>query len=251
MKTLAGRDQRALALADALLLAAEMLGRPSDWAGSRLEIDSRSIAELERACGLASSARHAGALSAAFAAWSAVHEAEAQTNHDRLFDGRLSCPPNETTYIRRDKGVILADIAGFYHAFGFELSESFGEKHDHIRAELQFAAMLLVMSGRERAAGDEDRREIAASALRSFLDDHLLCWCESFAERLETSAELEFHARVATLVKALSEALRAVSGLPESAGRQERNLALDQGTPYECGLAPAPHTRPDPDSPSE
>ena len=43
--------------------------------------------------------------------------------HNRLFEGGVTCPPNETAYVRRDKGVILADINGFYRAFGFEPAE--------------------------------------------------------------------------------------------------------------------------------
>jgi nitrate reductase assembly molybdenum cofactor insertion protein NarJ len=59
---------------------------------------------------------------------------------------------NDKERFRRDKGVILADIARFYRAFGFELTRNASEKVDHLTAELEFVAMLLVMLAQGQGA---------------------------------------------------------------------------------------------------
>src|SRR3972149_12155544 len=61
----------------------------------------------------------------------------------RLFTHTISteCPPYEGEYDNSDifqKSQAMADIAGFYRAFGLETSPSFRERPDHISAELEF-----------------------------------------------------------------------------------------------------------------
>ncbi len=64
---------------------------------------------------------------------------------NRLFEGTVICPINETAYVRRDKGMIISDICGFYNAFGFEPDQHSAEKADHLSCELEYVALLLVM----------------------------------------------------------------------------------------------------------
>ena len=120
-----------LAQADLFLLLAEMLGPPASWTAEREVLPGDATALAEQA-GLSD----VTPLMDAIAEWNSVDPESAATEHCRLFDGPLTSPPNETIYVRRDKGAVLSDIAGFYRAFQFDLSGEFGEKHDHILAEL-------------------------------------------------------------------------------------------------------------------
>ncbi|RMF41592.1 MAG: hypothetical protein D6753_09330 [Planctomycetota bacterium] len=98
-----------------------------------------------------------------------------------LFDASLYCPINESAYIRRDKGAIIGDVCGFYRAFGWQ-SAANGERPDHLLTELEFVAMLLVMSAR---ATSQDQLDITRQALERFTRDHLNDWIDAFAAKLQ------------------------------------------------------------------
>lgn len=75
----------------------------------------------------------------------------------------------------------LADIAGFYRAFGMQVH---GDRPDHLVAELEFASWATLAEAAARAEGNEEGAEVCASAMRSFLRDHLGRWLEAFAARV-------------------------------------------------------------------
>lgn len=74
----------------------------------------------------------------------------------------------------------MADIAGFYRAFGFEVS---GERPDHIVPELEFVALLLVKEGYARMSGEIEGAELCATARGKFVAEHVGAWLPSFAAR--------------------------------------------------------------------
>ncbi|MCZ7582039.1 MAG: molecular chaperone TorD family protein [Deltaproteobacteria bacterium] len=111
----------------------------------------------------------------------AYDEKECTAEHNRLFLGNVICPINEAGYIRRDKGAILADAAGFYRAFGFSLPDDAGERVDHLVGELEFLALLRVMSANARIAGHADEARVADEAASDFVADHLGEWLPLFA----------------------------------------------------------------------
>jgi TorA maturation chaperone TorD len=137
-----------------------------------------------------------------------------------------NCPPYETEYIdskftfQRSQG--LADIAGFYRAFGLEPTAVHPERQDHLVLELEFTALLL---GLEQAAAESDhpdriaRRAVCADAYRKFLDDHLIWWVPTFAHLLSKQDPGGFYDAASTFLAALMTAERSLAGLPVSSGR--------------------------------
>jgi TorA maturation chaperone TorD len=75
----------------------------------------------------------------------------------------------------------LADIAGFYRAFGMQVH---GDRPDHVVAELEFASWASLSEAAAWVDGDEEAAERCAAATRSFLRDHLGRWLDAFAARV-------------------------------------------------------------------
>lgn len=110
------------------------------------------------------------------------------SEYNRLFQAGVACPPYETTYIRRDKGGIMADVQGFYTAFGLRPSSKGAERPDHVSCELDFLALVLVMAETARQKGEEERAAIAWDAARAFARDHLSEWIPAFCASLHATA---------------------------------------------------------------
>jgi TorA maturation chaperone TorD len=125
-----------------------------------------------------------------------------QAEYDRVFGLVLSreCPPYETEYDSSSEPFYraqqLADIAGFYRAFGLQTALAAPERPDHLALELEFMAFLLWKERMAWTAADDQSAEkarVCASAQRSFLRDHLAWWVPSFATGLCRKAEKGFY----------------------------------------------------------
>lgn len=81
---------------------------------------------------------------------------------------------------------VLADIAGFYRAFGFEVS---GERPDHIVPELEFEALLHAKEAYARASNDKEGADVCADARRKFTAEHLGAWLPQLARRIAEQDE--------------------------------------------------------------
>lgn len=99
-----------------------------------------------------------------------------QSDYIDLFDrGHLQNPIYETEYGRNraiSKSTELADLAGFYRAFGL-LSEGLPEMPDHIAVELEFYAWLLLKENHLQQNQDTEGLEIVKDARQAFLKQHL------------------------------------------------------------------------------
>jgi hypothetical protein len=88
------------------------------------------------------------------------------------------------------KGVDLADIVGFYRAFGFDLEEGDDvEMPDHVAVELEFYAILLHKAQLLLASADTEGQEIVADARRKFLIHHLGSFATAIPRRPPVSAD--------------------------------------------------------------
>lgn len=228
-----------LAQADLLLLTADLLQSPASVPRDRWLVEEADGDALLAAAGLGNDAALADALTQAIREAQRTPIDQFRDAHTCLFEGAVACPVNETAYIRRDKGVLLADIRGFYRAFGFEPNESLGEKADHVVCQLQFAAMLLVMRAQAIERGDHEAADVTCHAAASFAKDHLGEWINAFADRLAATTALPFYEQVAALVRsgwqAVANAQRWPVAAPADAHRPE--LPEQAGTPYECDMA--------------
>lgn len=236
MSATAALDRQLLARADLLLLLADWLHLPP--AAGPQDASPAELEELAEACGPGFAL--APALTALAAARRASSSADWSAECTGLFEGGCLCPVNETAYVRRDKGAILADLAGFYRAFGFAPAEAVGEKHDHIVSELQFTALLLVMLARANDADDHEAAAVTEEALRLFADDHLGAWIGLFCARLVATAALPALARLAELLGRAWEALAASHGFAVTEATDDALPGDDPAsTPYECDGCPA------------
>src|SRR5687768_7910262 len=84
-------------------------------------------------------------------------------------------PPYESEYCPQTFSVyraqVIADVAGFYRAFGLEPSRDTPERHDHIALELEFMAWLIFKEDRAResdGAQAHENAQVCAEAARRF-----------------------------------------------------------------------------------
>ena len=95
----------------------------------------------------------------------------------------------------------MADIAGFYRAFGFEVT---GERPDHIVPELEFLALLLVKEGFALIAEDRDGAGVCAEARGKFVAEHLGRWLPLLGQRARETHGGETLADLAGTIAALA-----------------------------------------------
>jgi TorA maturation chaperone TorD len=123
-----------------------------------------------------------------------------RADYDRVFGlvGSKECPPYETEYYPAQetfgRSQQIADVAGFYRAFGIEPSQTSPERPDHLGLELEFMAFLLLKKRLAISTGDLDlerseQASVCERAHREFLRDHLAWWVPAFAAGLGRRAE--------------------------------------------------------------
>ena len=205
------RIQRLLGRSALYELLSLSLVHPEPEALARVEALAEDLAEHEvvLARGLAAPVR---ALRAALADVDAERVAPV---HFALFEGSVLCSPHETEYIRDPfaKAAQLADIAGFYGAFGLKVSGLHQTTPDEICTELEFMSLLVRKEAYAAARGWDDREAIARDAARRFLESHLGRWTGAFAtvlcERADEAAALREDPAVARWFHAVGDLLRA------------------------------------------
>jgi TorA maturation chaperone TorD len=81
----------------------------------------------------------------------------------------------------------LADISGFYRAFGFNSGGRSRERPDHLAVELEFMYVLCLKEAYALSMSLSTDAQICRDAQRSFLNDHLAAWVGLFAQALNKS----------------------------------------------------------------
>jgi putative dimethyl sulfoxide reductase chaperone len=81
----------------------------------------------------------------------------------------------------------LADIAGFYLAFGFKTGGTKRERPDHLAIELEFMHLLCLKEAMALFSNRPEQAHLCRDAQRSFLKDHLGAWIGLFSQALDLS----------------------------------------------------------------
>lgn len=186
---------RAFAYPDAALL--QEIGQARDQL-------ARSAAELDVKDGLRQ------ALDKLFQALARASVDALQDAYSALFTGREQSRLNEADY---DKGPFsmanrLADVTGFYLAFGLQPREGSGERPDFIATQAEFMHALLVKQAYAQERGWAEQADVCADAEGKFLRDHFLWWTPMLCMALRKTASDPFY-------RALSEVLQAFIALEQ------------------------------------
>lgn len=128
-------------------------------------------------------------------------------------------PPCETAHAPEtpQEGLVrnyeLADIAGFYHAFGVEVIPGV-ERVDHIAVELEFLHLLAVKTALALENGEFEHAEICRDAATAFLNDHLGRWCDKFSVWLDANARMDLYCLAGHMLAAFVKLLSRYDGEP-------------------------------------
>lgn len=128
----------------------------------------------------------------------------------RLFGPVARCPLHETAY--GDAGRLLgrsaslADIAGFYLAFGLRPTSDDTHREDHIGLELEFMSLLALKEAYAIAEGWQEALEVTQRAQLRFVEDHLGTWIDALAAQLRISEPHPFYATLGESLRALVRA---------------------------------------------
>lgn len=175
-----------------------------------------------------------------------------QESHVVLFGHavRGTCPPYELEYEGGDipqKSNELADIAGFYSAFGMELNANAHERADHVAVQCEFMGVLALKAVYALETNNADAQQVVSDAQRSFLADHAGRWMPAVASRLTKADPEGFYGRLGRFLGEFiaSECNRfGVRGGPHLLDLRsidpERDAKIECGVETSCPGAAAP-----------
>lgn len=146
------------------------------------------------------------------------------------------CPPCEIEYEPNTdvayRSQRMADIAGFYQAFGLQVATRAGERLDHIAVEAEFLYVLLAKEAAAREVGNQEGAEVCRDARRKFFQEHVGWWLPAFSKLLSHVAPPGYYRELAGLAAALSAVERISLELPPF---QARVIPKPSGVETEVG----------------
>lgn len=118
---------------------------------------------------------------------------------------RGACPPYELEFGHGEiiqRASELADVSGFYAAFGMNLAGEFSERPDHVSVEAEFLAVLCTKEAWGIEHNAHELVESVRAAQQAFLKTHLGRWLPSFARRIMACKPFDFYARLSDFANA-------------------------------------------------
>ncbi|HEU4685667.1 MAG TPA: molecular chaperone TorD family protein [Nitrospira sp.] len=170
--------------------------------------------------------------------------ADLQAEHRRVFSNviTLDCPPYETLFGNDHvfaQSHVMGDIAGFYKAFGVELSKDIHERLDHLSVEFEFMHFLAYKESYSRCHDGADKTQIVVDAQKKFVKNHIGRWVPLFCRMLVKKADSGLFKLVADMTSEWMDfetAFLAVTPQPYSeADYRPATFNAPEGQTYECG----------------
>jgi len=167
-----------------------------------------------------------------------------QAEHRRVFSNviTLDCPPYETLFGNDHvfgQAHMMADIAGFYKAFGLELSRDIHERLDHLSVELEFMHFLAYKESYARCHDGPEKTQIVVDAQKKFVKEHIGRWVPLFSRMLMKKADTGFFRYMAEFTADCVEFDVAYLGVtPQPYSETDYRPATfnaPEGQSYECG----------------
>lgn len=126
-----------------------------------------------------------------------------QGEHTALFAAGAACPSQESEYVAANafqKADVMADVAGFYSAFGLRVSRERGELPDFLGCELEFLHLITRKTAFAQRQGRPEAAAVCRDAHEKFLAEHLGAWVGSYRERVERSRVGPIYTLLARLI---------------------------------------------------
>jgi len=167
-----------------------------------------------------------------------------QTEHRRVFSNviTLDCPPYETLFGNDHvfaQSHVMGDIAGFYKAFGVELSKDIHERLDHLSVEFEFMHFLAYKESYSRCHDGAEKTQIVVDAQKKFVKNHIGRWVPLFCRMLVKKADSGLFKMVADMTldwMDFEAAFLNVTPQPYSeADYRPATFNAPEGQTYECG----------------
>jgi TorA maturation chaperone TorD len=140
---------------------------------------------------------------------------DVEAAYERLFGGAVAISPYEGSYeldpFRQARQI--ADVAGFYRAFGADAHGPAAERPDHAGCELEFLAFLAARRLGAEATGAGDDAERCREIEEMFLRDHAGRWLPPFLRAVAAADPGGVHGAAARLGVAWLEAELARRGV--------------------------------------
>ena len=184
----------------------------------------------------------------------AVRETDAAAVGDEyvfLFDRGAKVPPYEGAWGEAPqlagKAALLADVAGFYAAFGLVPGEAQPDVEDHIAAECEFMSALALKEAYALAESDDEGATITLAAQSRFVGDHLGRWSGTFADALKDASPLPYYGALADLLSAWMKAeIERLGAAPSVVLGRSGYDSIQEADAFSCPMAEPEPVQEDP-----
>lgn len=178
----------------------------------------------------APSPRLASSFRAFARAWRMTPSGDLAAEYSRLFLGSGLVPLREGGFgdgLRfAGQPIDIADLNGFYAAFGFALTEDAPSPPDYLGTEAEFLSLLHLKKAIALSRNEHERALIVSRAMARFLTEHLGRWVDSLGTALREAGASTPYARLGALLReAVAADCKQLKAKPKSA---------------RCGIAPDP-----------